>query len=114
MREFFIIVSVLILLGVLMVLLAKTAVAFNMTFLLPFLYSIPFILMAYGNLKDARSLENLNNEQRFACRIRGYGFLLVIVPFFLKDVLPYFYIYSAALLLLSMIIPSFLEGKAQE
>jgi hypothetical protein len=111
MREFIILFTVLILLGTLMALVAKTAVAFNLAFLLPFIYAIPFFFMAYGNLRDARTLQNLTVKMRTVYRIRAIGFLLVTVPFFFKPVLPLFYLYSLAIFVLNIVITGVLENK---
>jgi hypothetical protein len=112
MREFIILFTVLIILGALMALVAKTAVAFNSAFLLPIIYAIPFFLMAYGNLRDARTLKNLTVKMRTVYRIRAIGFLLVTVPFFFKSILPLFYLYSLAIFVSNLVITGVLESKA--
>ena len=114
MREFIFIMAILFIVIMLMRMVAKLFIFFDIEFLLPFLFSAPFALAAFINFKDARKTEKLRAGQKSAYTLRGFGFLVAIIPLFLHRTLDYYYLYSVGIVLASIIVAGILEHNAEK
>ena len=114
MREIVILSAILLVFLVLQALLAASVQKAGLDFLVSLIYAIPFVLMGWVNLRDARRVENLTRLGRASYWARGLAFILAAGPIFVRDSLPYFLVYTIGIFLLGNIAGGILEHKAQE